>query len=158
MSSPVATARDLARERSHFANRLYLLDVARGLASLAVVAYHWQHFFMLHGRHAPRKAALLPLLRPLYACGGEIAVSFFFSLSGFVFFWLFRERIESRTCTAWDFAALRIARLYPLHLLTLITVASLQLLHFNLRNDCSLIHSMISTILFCISFSLPIGD
>ncbi len=51
-----------------------------------------------------------------------LAVEFFFSLSGFIFFWLYSERIRNREISAWNFSVLRFSRLYPLHLLTLLVV------------------------------------
>jgi peptidoglycan/LPS O-acetylase OafA/YrhL len=59
----------------------------------------------------------------------------FFVLSGFVFFWLYRDAIRSRTMSAWRFAILRFSRLYPLHFAMLILVAVLQLLFFHAHNQ-----------------------
>lgn len=112
--------------------RLYTLDVARGLAASAVVFWHWQHFYF-DGRSRPADfdRARQPLyggFRLLYD-HGHLAVPFFFLLSGFVFFWLYHDRIRSRQCSVREFAILRFARLYPLHFATLILVIGLQLLY-----------------------------
>ena len=108
---------------------LYSLDIARGLAAFAVVFWHWQHFFFEGGTPDSgfeRDGQPFYLwLRPLYEFGYH-AVPFFFLLSGFVFFWLYRESVESGRCSARAFAVLRFARLYPLHLATLILVLLLQ--------------------------------
>ena len=102
--------------------RLYVLDASRGLAALAVVVYHWKHF-----------SATIPLpatnyLKILYIHGQE-GVNYFFILSGFIFFWIYKDRITSRSISLKRFALYRFARLYPLHLLTLVFVAVCQLVY-----------------------------
>lgn len=110
--------------------RLHLLDVVRGLAAFAVVLWHWQHFYY-QGAALPDdfERASQPLyvwLWPFYE-HGHAAVAFFFSLSGFVFFWLYSERIAEGRCRPWTFSVCRFARLYPLHLAMLLLVAGLQM-------------------------------
>ena len=56
-----------------------------------------------------------------------MAVDLFFALSGFVFFWLYSEKINSKAIGAYKFFVMRFTRLYPLHLLTLIAVILLQI-------------------------------
>ena len=113
--------------------RLTALDALRGAAALAVVAWHWQHFFALSGSWEPGwTRAMQPffwLLKPLYVQGWA-AVDLFFALSGFVFFWLYSESITQRRVTPKAFALMRFSRLYPLQLLTLVVVAVLQSLYF----------------------------
>jgi peptidoglycan/LPS O-acetylase OafA/YrhL len=53
---------------------------------------------------------------------GALAVDFFFLLSGFIFFWLYSVKIISRKISFFKFIFLRISRLYPLHILTLLLV------------------------------------
>ena len=97
------------------ARRFHSLDALRGLAALAVVLWHWQHF------GAPRAASpLYSILWPFYAHGGG-AVELFFCLSGFLFTWKYRDAI-ARGLSPWRFFVLRFSRIYPLHLLTLLTV------------------------------------
>ena len=74
---------------------------------------------------------LYVLFKPMYE-HGDLAVPFFFQLSGFVFFWLYREKITSGRCSGYKFAVLRFARLYPLHALTLLVVLVLQVIHSRL--------------------------
>jgi peptidoglycan/LPS O-acetylase OafA/YrhL len=113
--------------------RLYSLDALRGVAALAVVIWHWQHFYAMSGDWQPGWRAdsqpLFWLLKPLYQ-QGWIAVDLFFALSGFVFFWLYSDAIREGRMHAARFALLRFSRLYPLHFATLIVVAVLQLLFF----------------------------
>lgn len=101
--------------------RLYVLDAVRGIAALAVVLRHWaQHFHPFRGNGIDVGALpMFWLLKPFYL-HGSVAVTFFFVLSGFVFQWLYAHEIYHREVGAVRFALLRISRLYPLHLLTLL--------------------------------------
>lgn len=108
----------------------YSLDAVRGIASMIVVIYHWQFFYYKDDvfvlNHFDRYA--LPWYQHLsmiyeYAV---VAVDLFFLLSGFIFFWLYAERIATHSMTFGRFAVLRISRLYPLHFACLIAVAVLQ--------------------------------
>lgn len=106
-------------------SRFYSLDDLRGLAALAVVFSHWVHFFVVGTTPPENLAGKLPLnewFNPIYA-NGYRAVDFFFSLSGFIFFWLYARPIEKRGITFQKFCFLRFSRLYPLHFATLLVVA-----------------------------------
>lgn len=104
--------------------RFYSLDVLRGLAALAVVFWHWQHFFMSNSSF-PFDTQQQPFytLFSLFYQRGAMAVDLFFCLSGFIFFWLYKSNIENGRVGGRTFFLLRLSRLYPLHLLTLIVVA-----------------------------------
>lgn len=109
--------------------RLHLLDLSRTGAALAVVLWHWPHFAYVGDRPPAgfdyTAQPLYGLLRLFYE-HGHWAVDYFFQLSGFIFFWLYRDAIAARAVTAWPFFVQRFSRLYPLHLATLILVAVLQ--------------------------------
>lgn len=96
------------------AGRIHELDALRGIAALGVVGWHYgAHFNAL-----PLKALLLPFYN-----GGFLLVDFFFVLSGYVI-----ARAYWRETRQWYFAknvVTRLARLYPLHLLTLAVTAVL---------------------------------
>jgi peptidoglycan/LPS O-acetylase OafA/YrhL len=113
--------------------RLTALDALRGVSALAVVAWHWQHFFALSGDWQPGWARSMQpffwLLKPLYIQGWA-AVDLFFVLSGFVFFWLYSDSIRARRMGGANFALMRFSRLYPLQILMLVTVAVLQAVYF----------------------------
>ncbi len=114
--------------------RLYSLDAIRGLAALTIVIWHWQHFFALSGTwQKVLERDWQPfywLLKPLYL-EAWAAVDLFFALSGFVFFWLYREAIRERKVNAGTFALLRFYRLWPLHALMLVVILGLQTLFHN---------------------------
>ncbi|MDX1933293.1 MAG: acyltransferase [Capsulimonadales bacterium] len=106
--------------------RFYSLDVLRGVAALSIVVWHWKHFFTDGARLSPafhtERQPLFALLHPLYT-HGDFAVDLFFSLSGFIFYWLYSARVADRSISVREFLVLRFSRLYPLHFVTLIAVA-----------------------------------
>ena len=108
-------------------SKIFLLDIARGVASLAVVFWHFQHFFMVSPGALP--VSFQHSWQPLYGIFiifyeyGYLAVQFFFVLSGFVFFHVYLDEIRARRVSAWEFFVFRFSRLYPLHFVTLIVVA-----------------------------------
>ncbi|HTN61029.1 MAG TPA: acyltransferase, partial [Devosia sp.] len=65
------------------------------------------------------------VLFPLYHFGW-LAVEFFFTLSGFVFFWLYGQAVSEKSLGLFRFWLARFSRLYPLHFITLLVVAALQ--------------------------------
>ncbi|SEI45249.1 Peptidoglycan/LPS O-acetylase OafA/YrhL, contains acyltransferase and SGNH-hydrolase domains [Azotobacter beijerinckii] len=109
-------------------HRFYSLDLIRGLAALSVVFWHWQHFFydgVTPGVYNIQNQPFYALFFVLYH-RGWLAVDFFFSLSGFIFFWLYISAIAERRVGAWHFFVLRFSRLYPLHIATFIFVLIVQ--------------------------------
>lgn len=112
--------------------RLYLLDALRGVAALAVVFWHWQHF-SFDGYSLP--ADFSRETQPLFAVfflvyrNGSLAVDLFFALSGFIFFCLYAEPISQHRISPKTFFVLRFSRLYPLHFCTMVVVAICQLVY-----------------------------
>ena len=107
----------------------YSLDVLRGLAALSVVFWHWQHFFFFGTKPGAFDVARLPFSEWVFVLytKGWLAVDLFFSLSGFVFYWLYSKRVSEGAISPSKFALLRFSRLYPLHFVTLFIVAVSQL-------------------------------
>lgn len=106
--------------------RFYELDVLRGLAAIVVVTFHYKHFFLTDaGSFDYTDMPLHQILMPVYVYG-QFFVELFFSISGYVFFWLYSEAIATRKIGLRSFAIARFARLYPLYLVTLIFVALAQ--------------------------------
>ena len=93
---------------------------------MSVVFWHWRHFFLPKN---PAGVALVETNLPLYQTlsvfytGGGGAVPLFFTLSGFIFFGLYSDRISKGGIPFQSFLLLRLSRLYPLHLATLLFVA-----------------------------------
>ena len=122
--------------------RFYELDILRGVAALMVVVFHYKHFLLISDgsgfdvAHLP----LATLLAPLYVYG-QFFVELFFSISGYVFFWLYANAITDRHTTARTFFIARFARLYPLYFATLIFVAVGQGLFLLLYGHTFIYHS-----------------
>ena len=110
---------------------LYLLDILRGLASFAVIVWHYQHFFYLKPGKEPAGfdksiQPLYQILQPVYEYG-FVAVPLFFVLSGLIFYFLYYDQIKSRSVSGSECFVLRFSRLCPLHFVTLIYVAIIQM-------------------------------
>lgn len=108
------------------------IDGLRGLAALAVALfYHYVHFLdpfqpsALTIADAP--GAGLPVIGWLYVQGWR-AVDLFFVLSGLVFHKVYAAEIAERRIGFADFAARRVARIYPAHLAGLAAVAAIMAL------------------------------
>ena len=114
--------------------RFYLLDIFRGFAAICVVLQHYQHFYYTTSMNldVSFKYNQLPLFEYI-SFGykfGSVAVQFFFLLSGFIFFSFYKKKIAQRFINFKDFLILRISRLYPLHILTLLVMLILQKIYY----------------------------
>ncbi len=144
--------------------RFYSLDVLRGIAALCVVVFHWRHFFYdgtAPGTDAPPEQPLLAVFFVPYRVGW-LAVDLFFALSGFIFFWLYARPIAERTVSARDFLVLRLSRLYPLNLVTLIVVLIGQALHRQFAGgyfvyDSNDLYHLVLNLLFLSSWGFECG-
>ena len=106
----------------------YVIDLMRGLAAIAILVWHYQHFFF------PQAETRLPVasrqIQPLYSAlmplyeYGSYAVQLFWMISVFVFCAVYAHT----KATTRDFVVNRFARLYPLHIITLLLVAALQVM------------------------------
>lgn len=115
--------------------KFYSLDILRGLAAFSIVIMHWKLF--LYIGNVPGQNVALPLFTELswvYKLAG-FAVDLFFSLSGFIFFWLYTKRIQGKEVSFKNFFIFRFSRLYPLHFATLILVIILQVSFFRLTGN-----------------------
>jgi peptidoglycan/LPS O-acetylase OafA/YrhL len=114
---------------------LYTLDIVRGLASLWVVLWHYQNFFVVAPYDLPSdfvrsSIPLYFLLWPAYE-RGPAAVQLFFVLSGFVFYFVYCDTVRAGRISAYKFVVLRFSRLYPLYFVTLIFVAAMQIFAYH---------------------------
>ncbi len=106
--------------------RLLYLDSLRGLAALSIsLFWHYQHFcdiFQPGGwpiGTAPWWMGVRVFVWTQYA------VDFFFILSGIVFSHVYWERVRQGRVSGKQYAWRRFARLYPIHVATLVFVAGL---------------------------------
>jgi peptidoglycan/LPS O-acetylase OafA/YrhL len=117
------------------ANKLLGLEALRFLTAFAILVFHYRHFAFV----ADKPVGLVPERLPLYGLlrafhdSGAFGVWIFWCISGFIFFWKYRDAIAERSVGGWKFFVLRFSRLYPLHLVTLLLVALLQPVYFGLH-------------------------
>jgi len=102
------------------------LDLSRLLAACAVLFWHYQHFFVppvSYQFHVDR-SVVSPFYHQLAWLFdyGHVAVQYFWAVSGFVFAHVYLADAGARG----RFWLARVARLWPLHLLTLVLVALMQ--------------------------------
>jgi peptidoglycan/LPS O-acetylase OafA/YrhL len=115
------------------------LDLSRLLAACAVLFWHYQHFFVppvdfeFHVRRS-----IAPFYHQLaWAYDyGHVAVEYFWAVSGFVFAHVYLADPGARA----RFWPARIARLWPLHLLTMAVVAVLQGLYTAINGTAFIYH------------------
>lgn len=94
-----------------FPAAIHALTSLRYFAAVWVVLFHFRVYF-------PRAYGLdTPLLT-----FGYLGVDFFFVLSGFVLAHVYLGRLQGGSLDFWDFVAKRVARIYPLHVATLVAM------------------------------------
>lgn len=111
-----------ARKKTFFS-----IDILRGLAALSILIFHFGHFTR-GGGELSRPESLIYDVSILHALSwivdfGGLAVMLFWMISGFVFMNVYAGAKPGLR----SFAINRFSRLYPLHLLTLLSVALIQL-------------------------------
>jgi peptidoglycan/LPS O-acetylase OafA/YrhL len=95
------------------------LDGWRGICACLVALFHFRIVWDFGVNSHIAQAALVQ--------HASLFVDFFFVLSGFVIAYRYRDAVRARTVTLRAFLALRLGRLYPLHLFTLLLVLALVL-------------------------------
>ncbi len=127
--------------------KLCNIDLLRGLATIAILVWHYQHFYYPMAGEPP--TGWTPDQQPMFASlkwlylKGDWAVKFFWILSGFIFFHVYAQR---QAISAREFFVNRFSRLYPLHFVTLCLVAVLQIFslelfgHFQIYSENNLYH------------------
>lgn len=109
-------------------HKLLGLEVLRFGAALAILFWHYQHFYYRTLTPIDFDRSQQPfygVFKILYVAGGH-GVEVFWCISGFIFFWKYRGLVADRVVGPWKFFVLRFSRLYPLHFATLLLVAALQ--------------------------------
>jgi peptidoglycan/LPS O-acetylase OafA/YrhL len=102
------------------------IDLLRGIASIVILVVHYRHFFQ--GTDQTYNVSDIALVQnfeywqPIYSWGSN-AVQLFWLISGFIFLHVYGSQKKQ---TWKKFITSRAARLYPLHLLTLLFVAIIQ--------------------------------
>jgi peptidoglycan/LPS O-acetylase OafA/YrhL len=114
-------------------NKLLGLEVIRFVSALSVLVWHYQHFFYISYKQIDFIKEKQPLYYffSLFYDYGLLGVQIFWCVSGFIFFFIYRESIASKSINFKTFFILRFSRLYPLHFFTLIIVLVLQAVYFH---------------------------
>lgn len=121
---PLATQRPAAPAQ----NKMLGLEVIRFISALAVLIWHYQHFSYIADTPTDYVSSQQPFygVFRLFYEQGLYGVQVFWAISGFIFFWKYRDAIADQAITARKFFVLRFSRLYPLHIATLLLVIGLQ--------------------------------
>ena len=117
-------------------NKLLGLEAIRFICAVAVLFWHYQHFYAVPNDtkdFAVDRQPLYALFQPFYEFG-YFGVPVFWCISGFIFFWKYKAAIADRLVGHKKFFILRFSRLYPLHFVTLLLVALLQIVYFSRSN------------------------
>ena len=109
-------------------NKLLGLEVIRFVSALSVLIWHYQHFFYIANKPADFVKERQPLysIFSLFYDYGYYGVQVFWCISGFIFFWKYKNAIAGKNLNPKEFFVLRFSRLYPLHFATLLLVTLLQ--------------------------------
>ena len=107
--------------------KLLGLEIIRFACAMTVLIFHYKHFALVPGLHVNRGIDM-PLAVPLalFYTYGSYGVQVFWCISGFIFYWKYADALAARRIEPKRFFWLRFSRLYPLHFVTLLTVAGLQ--------------------------------
>jgi peptidoglycan/LPS O-acetylase OafA/YrhL len=134
LKPPASTSPTAVPPASGATNKLVGLEALRFITAFAILVFHYRHFFFIADKPIGLVPERLPLYRALRAFhdSGAFGVWVFWCISGFIFFWKYRDAIADHAVGGWKFFTLRFSRLYPLHLVTLLAVALLQSVYFNL--------------------------
>lgn len=89
----------------------------RGLGAVAIVVGHYLVHFNFPTQVAAAAAAAL-------VHRGAFLVDFFFIISGFVLYYVYQPQFTAKTLSAGTYLWRRLARVYPVHLFTLIVAAA----------------------------------
>lgn len=97
----------------------------RGVCALAILIFHYQHFFYQGTQATDFNNANQPFyfLFSTVFNSGYLAVQVFWCISGLI---MTHSYMNKKDNSARDYTISRFARLYPIHLFTLIVVAALQ--------------------------------
>lgn len=113
------------------------IEFLRFFSAISVLIFHYKNFtyqglsrFELDEATFPFHDALWPFYKY-----GDYGVQVFWCISGFVFFWKYKSAISAGLISGQKFLILRFSRLYPLHVLTLVYVALLQLAYMDANGE-----------------------
>ena len=113
---------------------IYSVEILRFLTALSIVIFHYKVFFLpynplslINFDDVKNELPFFYYLNLLYL-KGSYGVLVFFAISGFVFAYVY---LQQKNITGKSFFIYRFARLYPLHILTLLLISILQFISWN---------------------------
>ena len=109
--------------------KIYGIELLRFASALAVLVIHYRQHYVAIFPEISKMSPSLPhwMVLVLWPFGfGSWAVSVFWILSGYIFYYTYIQPIHRGQVPSWKFFLHRFSRLYPLHLLTLLLVILFQ--------------------------------
>lgn len=116
-------------ETASAVEKIYGLELLRFASALAVLVIHYRQHYVAIFPEISKMSPSLPhwMVLVLWPFGfGSWAVSVFWILSGYIFYYTYIQPIHRGQVPSWKFFLHRFSRLYPLHLLTLLLVILFQ--------------------------------
>lgn len=113
------------------------IEFLRFFSAISVLIFHYKNFTYQGLSRFELDETIFPfhdVLWPFYKYG-DYGVQVFWCISGFIFFWKYKSVISTGLMDGRKFLVLRFSRLYPLHVLTLVFVALLQLAYVNVNGE-----------------------
>jgi peptidoglycan/LPS O-acetylase OafA/YrhL len=146
-------------------DKLIGIELLRFACAVAVLVFHYQHFWFVGSKRADFVVTEQPLysLLSLFYKYGFYGVQVFWCISGFIFFWKYGQGIPARKLSGYKFFVLRFSRLYPLHLVTLLFVAALQMI-YSARNGSYFVYEyndlyhFVLQLFMASNWGLQVGD
>ena len=116
-------------------NRLLGIEILRFISAFSILIWHYQHFSFIADTPVNFEKEQQPFYSVLkiFYDHGHLGVNVFWCISGFIFFWKYRETLSSGIVDGKKFLIARFSRLYPLHFVTLIIVMMLQFTNFSIN-------------------------
>ena len=110
-------------------NQIRSLTSLRGIAALIIVVHHFSYYAL------PQLGVMLSVYSYFFQ-NGYLAVDLFFILSGFIMTHVYLDRFSAGVSksTYWQYLRARFARIYPLHLFTLLVLVGVQSIQLYLAN------------------------
>ncbi len=110
-------------------NQIRSLTSLRGIAALIIVIHHFSYYAL------PQLGVVLSAYSYFFQ-NGYLAVDLFFILSGFIMTHVYSDRFSAGVSKSnyWQYLRARFARIYPLHLFTLLVLVGLQFVELILSN------------------------
>ena len=114
-------------------NKFIHVEILRFLAALSVLVFHYR-FFIPSSEQSIENLPFNNSLGIIYTLGAS-GVWIFWSISGYIFYHVYKNKIMEKNVNLKKFFINRFSRLYPLHFLTLVIVALLQIIHLNIFEE-----------------------